>query len=631
MRKNTVFLSILVFVCLTFFVGCNGLDLSFGPAEPKDECEHVYGEWIVDQEPTRTEDGRKHRDCTVCGETIETDGIPAIGSADLSYTINTDGTTCTVTGIGKCTDTQLYIPQMIDGYRVNGIGDYAFQHCDDLISVQIAENDQLKNIGEGAFFWCTGLVSVTISEGITNIGASAFYNCEGLTSISIPNSVTFIGEQAFHNCRSLTYGEYNNGRYLGNSKNPYVVLMDVEDATVTEVTIYPRTRVIYDGALAVCSNLTSIVIPDGVTHIGNSAFYACNRLADITIPDSVISISDYAFDGCPSLVYTIYNNGKYLGNSKNPYVVLIGLVDKTVVDFTIPDSTGFVYKYALLDCKALTDIKIPQNVRNIGISAFSGCSGLTGATFADSSRLTHVSQGAFAGCGLLENILLPEGVTSIGAAAFRECEALTSFIIPSSVTSVGDSAFFGCGKLASVTIPNNITSIGNDAFERCINLESVYITDIASWCTIRFGGPSANPLYYADFLYLNESPITDLVIPKGVTSIEDDAFSDYTDLTSISLPDGLTSIGYRSFYCCYKPTSIIIPGSVTTIKEEAFFSWNKLSTVYYEGTAGDWDDISIDLGNDCLTSATRYYYSEAQPSDTTYQYWHYVDGVPTVW
>ena len=49
-------------------------------------------------------------------------------------------------------------------------------------------------------------------------------------------------------------------------------------------------------------------------------------------------------------------------------------------------------------------------------------------------------------------------------------------------------------------------------------------------------------------------------------------------------------------------------------------------------TAEDWAKISIDsYYNSSLTKATRYYYSETRPTNTTYQYWHYVNGVPTKW
>ena len=70
---------------------------------------------------------------------------------------------------------------------------------------------------------------------------------------------------------------------------------------------------------------------------------------------------------------------------------------------------------------------------------------------------------------------------------------------------------------------------------------------------------------------------------------------------------------------------------MTSIDSLAFYMCDNLTTVYYTGTPENWKNIIIDASNPELFHATRYYYSEKQPTDITYQYWHYVDGVPTVW
>ena len=145
------------------------------------------------------------------------------------------------------------------------------------------------------------------------------------------------------------------------------------------------------------------------------------------------------------------------------------------------------------------------------------------------------------------------------------------FIIPSeitynnvtcSVTSIGNLVFQACYELTSVTIPNSVTSIGEWAFAGCSGLKEVHINDIAAWCNIDFEDSDANPLYYAQNLYLNNELITELVIPNGVTSIKDYVFYNYSNLTSITIPNSVTSIGHHAFRGCSGLESIVVdPGN----------------------------------------------------------------------
>ncbi len=157
--------------------------------------------------------------------------------------------------------------------------------------------------------------------------------------------------------------------------------------------------------------------------------------------------------------------------------------------------------------------------------------------------------------------------------------SITSVNIGNGVTSIKDSAFYNCNALESVIIGDSVTSIGGNAFYSCDALESIYLSDIAAWCAIQFGDINANPLYYANNLYLNGNLVTELVIPNGVTSIKDYAFYNYDALISITIPDSVTSIGDEAFYNCNALQSITIPDSVTSIGDKAFYSCIGLESV----------------------------------------------------
>ncbi len=320
------------------------------------------------------------------------------------------------------------------------------------------------------------------------------------------------------------------------------------------------------------SSITSVIISDGVTSIGDYAFRYCSSLTSVTIGNSVTSIGDYAFYGCSSLT-----------------------------SVTIPNSVTSIGEWAFNDCSSLTSVTIPNSVTSIGNYAFSGCSGLTSVTIGNS--VTSIGEQAFYGCSSLTSVnvaddnpnysskdgvlfdkqqkklilcprgkqgayVIPNSVTSIGDGAFSYCSGLTSVTIPNSVTSIGGGAFSGCSSLTFVTIPNSVTSIGSNAFAGCSGLTSVTIPNsVTSIGRDAFSGCSS---------------MTSVTIPNSVTSIGDYVFSGCSSLTSVTIPNSVTSIGERAFYKCSSLTSVTIPNSVTSIGEWAFSGCSGLTSMSVE-------------------------------------------------
>ena len=170
-------------------------------------------------------------------------------------------------------------------------------------------------------------------------------------------------------------------------------------------------------------------------------------------------------------------------------------------------------------------------------------------------------------------------IISIGDSAFSGCSELTNITIPNSITTIGKYAFYNCSGLTSITIPDSVTSIGYQAFDGCSGLQGVYITYLAKWCKISFENISSNPLTYAHNLYLNNTLITDLVIPY-ITSVNKYTFSGCDGLTSVTIPDSVKSIGSSAFSGCSGITNVIIGNSVTSIGYDAFDGCSGLKGIY---------------------------------------------------
>ena len=324
-----------------------------------------------------------------------------------------------------------------------------------------------------------------------------------------------------------------------------------------EYVVREGTEVICDGAFRGCDSLQSVTIPNSVTKIGDRAFSACFSLQSVTIPNSVTKIGDGAFLGCNICFFicnsTYFQNDDVCLFNKDKTAIVSRIKD--CVNYIIPNSVKSIGNSAFSGCKSLQSVTIPNSVTSIGDYAFSSCESLQSITIPNS--VTSIGDEAFSWCESLQSVTIPNPVTGIGDKAFGGCKSLQSVTIPNSVTSIGDKAFGGCKSLQSVIIPNSVTSIGDQAFGGCKSLQSVTIPvavtsmgDYAfSWCI----------------------SLQSITIPNSVTSIGDYAFYHCTSLQSITIPNSVTSIGYRAFSDCDSLQSVTIPNSVTSIGDEAFF------------------------------------------------------------
>lgn len=175
---------------------------------------------------------------------------------------------------------------------------------------------------------------------------------------------------------------------------------------------------IKENAFRGCTNLKSIMLPEGIDKIDDYTFYYCTNLVNIIIPIGVTTIGESAFYECGSLL-----------------------------DVTFPNSVTTIKESAFMNCHKLRRVYIPNSVTKIDVQAFRYCNGI-------------------------ENITIPNG--TIEMLAFAQCDNLKNVTFGDGVTKIGNSAFGSCKNLTTVTIGSGINSIEDEAFNYCQNMTAFY-------------------------------------------------------------------------------------------------------------------------------------------------------------
>ena len=464
---------------------------------------------------------------------------------------------------------------------VVSLGDHVFAYCEGLTSVTF--EDGLVSLGTYAFSHCTALTDVKLPDTLVSISYECFWNCK-ITSITIPGKVSYIDKWAFESCplteirftgnapmieSGAFTKNYNidaitayypagddtwteeifNGSYgatfnwvpyekdageedeelttvasgtcgdnlswvlmsngaltiTGTGTMSYDIPWKAYNSQITEIVIGEGVTSISSSAFSECFNLTSVSLPSTLKYIYDSAFYRCLKLESVQIPASVTNIYSGAFEACTAMtgIWVAEDNANYSSDASG----VLYNKEKTELIFC---PRGFAGSY-----------EIPSGVTAIKSSAFNGCSGLTDITIADT--VTTIENYAFNSCAALADITIPASVAAIGSNAFAYCDGFTAITIPGTVVSLGDHVFAYCEGLTSVTFEDGLVSLGTYAFSHC------------------------------------------------------------TALTDVKLPDTLVSISYECFWNC-KITSITIPGKVSYIDKWAFESC-PLTEIRFTGNA----------------------------------------------
>lgn len=287
------------------------------------------------------------------------------------YDLNSDGT-ATITAVSKSI-TNGKIPAELDGHPVTAIYWGAFDGCDNLKELVLPEG--LKKIGMRSIGGCTNLLSVTIPDSVEEIEEGAFDTCFDLSSITISPTHPYY---AFNNGALISKKDMTLIKFASNRNTAYEVSWGIRrigtdafnGSKVTSVILPDSVTEIGQCAFAYCYNLEEIFIPEGVKVIGSQAFMDCG-LEAVSIPDSVEVIESGVFNYCDRLKTAEISPDHPVFEVKNQ--LLIDKNKKSVLSTVgnirgvceIPDGIVTIEDGAFLGCTGMTEIYIPDSVKMI--------------------------------------------------------------------------------------------------------------------------------------------------------------------------------------------------------------------------------------------------------------------------
>lgn len=485
--------------------------------------------------------------------------------------------------------------------QLSVLGNSAYQGCENLKSVIFNKNEQYQpalTIGDYTFAQCSLINTLSFPGRLTSVGNYTFSDCTYLTNLTFEDSNEAVtlgsgatGETDRRNMLPLFGNSNLTSLYMGRNVD-YTADKDCSYSPFYNQQFLTDVRFSQAGTVTYCkdyllykvNNCESLILPESLTTIGNWTFRGMSKLGGIVIPNAVTTIGTYAFAD-----------------------------DIALKSASLSTSCPWLKEGLFSECGKLQAITIPMVVNKMDTQMFTNCTSLTSVTFDDDKDLIEMAYGSsdvnnglfrdcpvetlylgrwlsyntevpsrspfysiaelknltlgkylkvvdkymFSYCTGLENVYVPDNITSINMWGFRGCSALKSVRFSENLSQIGDYGFSECTSLDNVTFPASMTSTSDNSFSNCSSLRNL---DLGK--NLLVIGPSA---------FENDSILSGVNIPETVYGLGVGAFKSCVSLPYVKIPKGdLTTVSKESFKGCNGIEWISLSENITSLGENAF-------------------------------------------------------------